>query len=260
MNGAKIVSIVIAALVAVYLLFSLVFTETMDYLSAVHKNTVPAYVSFRDKYPDGKYVESVNIKKSLLEASYFEKKHEKNTLRSYEEFLHAFPSDRYTAEATRLRDSLLQIQLDIEKYGKNSLPQGSMPYEEFYGKNKKPKSKYSTDVVVTAPLAFDMVTVIKQNDENGAVVAHAYIAADSTYTFNIENGKYQLFFYIGKGWNPNKKMEDGILGGFVRNETFSKDDPVYLANEVITYQLSMKRKKKMYKESSRMEMFKKLSE
>ena len=252
---AKIIALVVIVLVGIFLLFNFVFTETMEYYSAVSDNTVMAYVAFRDKYPDSKYVESVNERKALLEELYFEKKHAKNTIQSYEEFIHAFPADKYTSEAIRLRDSLLQVELDIEKYGKNVLPQGTCPYEPYFGKNRESKAKFNSDVVVTAPIAFDMVAVIREKDETGKVVAHAYVRADSTYTFKVDNGKYQLFFYIGKGWNPNKKMEDGVFGGFVRNETYSKDDPVYLSNEVITYQLSMKQKKKSYKPSSRYEVF-----
>jgi hypothetical protein len=50
-------------------------------------------------------------------------------------------------------------------------------------------------------------------------------------------------------------MENGVEGGFVKNETFSKDDPVFLSNEVITYQLSMRQKNRKFKTSSRREVF-----
>lgn len=255
MSGTKIIAIVAGVILAIFLLLNFVFTETLDYYEAVWDNTVPSYVSFRDRYPSGKYIKETNERKALLEEDYFAQKRKKDDIRAYEEFLHAFPADKYTAEATRLRDSLLQLQSDIEKYGNNTLPNGEFPYQAFFGDNAKSNKKFNTDVVVVAPVAFDMVTVIKENDENGKVVAHAYVAADSTYTFKIDNGKYQVFFYIGNGWNPNKQMEDGVLGGFVRNETYSKDDPVSLANEVITYQLSMKQRKKSYKSSSRFEVF-----
>ena len=90
---AKIIALVVIVLVGIFLLFNFVFTETMEYYSAVSDNTVMAYVAFRDKYPDSKYVESVNERKALLEEPYFEKKHAKNTIQSYEEFIHAFPAD-----------------------------------------------------------------------------------------------------------------------------------------------------------------------
>ena len=250
----KIIAISVSALVGLFLLFSFLFTETMDYYSAVSDNTVMSYVEFRDKYPQSKYLSNVEEKKSFLEDGYFLRKKERNTILSYNEFLHAYPIGKHTVEAARLRDSLLQIELEIEKYGSNVLPQGCCPYDSVWGKNEKPKSKYNADIAVTAPIAFDMVAIVRQNNDSGRVVAHAYIQADSTYKFNVDNGRYQVFFYIGKGWNPNKNMSNGLKGGFVRNETYSKDNPVYLANEVIAYQLSMKRKKG-YKESSRVEIF-----
>ena len=50
-------------------------------------------------------------------------------------------------------------------------------------------------------------------------------------------------------------MEDTIRGGFVSYETYSKDNPVTLYNEVITYQLSMKERNRSMSESTRAEMF-----
>ena len=245
---------IVGVLLVAFLLLNYVFTETMDYYSAVYDNTVQSYVAFRDKYPESSHLKSLNEKKSLLEESYFQRKRQKDDLRAYNEFLHAFPADRYTEDATRLRDSILQIESDFEKYGENSLAMGEEPYKAFWGTSRKSKSKFNSDIVIQAPVAFDMVAVVREKNEEGGVVSHAYIKADSTYTIQVENGTYQLFFYIGKGWNPNKKMEDKV-GGFVRNETFSKDEPVNLSNEVINYKLSMKLKKKSYLKSTRHEVF-----
>lgn len=253
-KAGKITVTVVAVLLVGYLLLNFVFTETMDYYAAVSDNTVTSYVSFRDKYPESRYISALNQKKALLEESYFERKRKKDDLRAYNEFLHAFPADVYTAEATRLRDSILQIESDFEKWGKNSLEMGEEPYKAYWGGSSKGKSKYNSDIVVQAPVAFDMVAIVREKNEEGKVFAHAYVKADSTYTIKVDNGTYQLFFYIGKGWNPTKKMGDK-LGGFVRNETYSKDEPVNLANEVINYKLSMKLKKKKYLQSSRQEMF-----
>ncbi len=250
----KIVTLAALGVLVLVTAFLLIFTETADYWSAVCKNTVVSYVEFLDDYPDSRHKASVDQRKALLEDDYFLKKKEKNTIRAYDEFLHAYPQGEHTPEATFLRDSLLQIELDIEKYGNNVLAHGSAPYSSFFGENRTAQKKHYSDVEVVAPIGFDMVAIIKEQNEDGRVVAHAYVQADSTYTFKIDNGRYQMFFYIGKGWKPGKKMKDGVLGGFVRNETYSKDDPVSLANEVITYQVSMKERDK-FKRSSRQEMF-----
>lgn len=251
----KIVAGVAVLLLLVYVVAITCFNETVDYYSALRCNTVMEYVSFRDHYPDSKYNSKINQKKSLLEESYFQRKHKRNTVKAYNEFLHAFPNDKLTERATFLRDSLLQRESDIEKYGKNQLPHGSTPYSSYFGANRECTSKFNSDVQVTAPLAFDMIAVIKEKNEKGKVVSHAYVCADSTYTFKLANGTYQMFFYIGKGWHPERLMEDTILGGFVSYETYSKDNPVTLYNEVITYQLSMKERNRSMSESTRAEMF-----
>lgn len=251
----KIVAAVAVVALLIYVIAITFFKESVDYYSALRANTVMEYVSFRDKYPDSQYNQEINRKKSLLEESYFERKHKRNTVKAYNEFLHAFPHDKYTERAQFLRDSLLQMESDIEKYGKNQLPHGSTPYACYYGESRECADKYNSDVQVTAPLAFDMVAVIKEKNEKGKVVCHAYICADSTHTFKVSNGTYQMFFYIGKGWNPNRLMEDTIRGGFVSYETFSKDEPVKLYNEVITYQLSMKERNRSMAASSKEEVF-----
>lgn len=246
MKEKKVIIIVagvaVAAFVAV-LLFAFLCPETVDYYSAVNKNTVRDYVKFRDKYPESKYMDDLNEHKSLLEERYFSDRKKKNTLEAYDEFLYAFPHDKYTAEATRLRDSIIYWQSEIEKYGKNSLENGSVPYESHFGKPKPHKKDSNSDIIVKAPLSFDMVAIVRQNDENGEVVAHAYVKADSTYTFTVDNGRYQTFFYIGRGWHPEKKVSNDLIGGFLLSETYSKDDPTTVNDEVISYKISMRQKK-----------------
>lgn len=247
----KILAAVAVALFLGGVLFYFCCPETVDYISAKNKNTVSGYVKFREKYPESSYWPSLDHRKSLLEESYFSQRKEKNTLEAYDEFLFAFPNDKFTAEANRLRDSILAWQRDWEKYGNNSLENGSLPYEANFGKPLKYRKDSNSDIVVVAPFSFDVVTVLRKNDENGEVVSHAYIQADSTYTFRVDNGKYQAFFYIGRGWHPEKKMSDDQVGGFLKFETFTKDDPVSVMDEVFTYKLSMKQKNA----SSKREMF-----
>jgi hypothetical protein len=239
----KIFAGVVVVLAVGYVLLNTVFSETFDYWAAIHKNTVRGYVEYREVYPQSKYMDRVNERKGLLEEPYFQDRRKKNTVEAYDEFLVAYPHDKYTAEATRLRDSIVYWQSEVEKYGKNSLEQGAMPYQDQYGLPKKPKKDSNSDIVVVAPISFDMIALIKEKNENGRVVSHAYVKADSTYTFRLDNGSYQAFFYIGRGWHPEKAMPNGLKGGFLLFETYSKDDPVTLADEVITYRLSMRQKK-----------------
>jgi hypothetical protein len=80
---------------------------------------------------------------------------------------------------------------------------------------------------------------------NGKVYRHAYIAANSNYTFEVPNGTYQVFFYYGKGWYPEKFMKNtscGVLkGGFVADELFSKGSPRVLNNNILSYELILQR-------------------
>jgi hypothetical protein len=65
---------------------------------------------------------------------------------------------------------------------------------------------------------------------NDKVIRHAYIAERNSYTLNIPNGNYNVFFYYGSGWNPKRFMKDTdcgrLVGGFLSNESVSKDPNV----------------------------------
>ena len=71
---------------------------------------------------------------------------------------------------------------------------------------------------------------------------HAYISAGSSYSFEVPDGKYQVFFYYGRKWNSRKKMNSDecsiVNGGFTENESVSKDDPIVLNSQIMTYTLT----------------------
>ena len=74
----------------------------------------------------------------------------------------------------------------------------------------------------------------------GILTRHAYIKAGYTFTFNIPDGTYNVYFYSGTGWNPNKIMSQGyctIRGGFVKSESTGKDTYVRIYGQVLSYQL-----------------------
>lgn len=65
-----------------------------------------------------------------------------------------------------------------------------------------------------------------------------------------------MFFYGGKGWNPDKKMAGGYTGGFITNESFSKDNAVTLDYQGLNYELIPQRNGNFNTElSSETEMF-----
>lgn len=116
-------------------------------------------------------------------------------------------------------------------YYDNSLSTGSSPYTS-YGRSASNESKIS--VSTSASSNCDVVVIIKSG---GEIARNAYIRAGGSFTFDVPNGTYQVFFYGGKGWNPNKSMPGGLKGGFVANESYSKDSPVSLEYEGLTYEL-----------------------
>ena len=128
-----------------------------------------------------------------------------------------------------------------KQYVNNSLSTGSSPYTSYYGKNYKCPYDQCSGIKVTAPAESDIIVIIKKNNQDGKVMSHGYIRAGQTFLFDIPDGTYQTFFYYGEGWNPNKDMGNGIKGGFVKDEIFSKDNPQDIYSGILTYVLQLQR-------------------
>lgn len=177
---------------------------------------------------------------------------DRNDIAGYESFINKYPEsplvdDAKERIAAAVEQQLIQQeqerQLLIEQqYGHNSLSNNSAPYASWYGSNAY-YDDYTphSEIVVNASSSSDVVVIVRYNNANGAVAGHKYIKAGYSGTIYLKNGKgYQVFFYSGTGWNPNKEMANGIKGGFVKNESFTKDESVQrLNNEILTYTLTM---------------------
>lgn len=126
----------------------------------------------------------------------------------------------------------------IEQYRDYSLRTGAQPYADCYGRNRS-CSDYGCSEIIVNTGSNDVVVKVK--NRNGIVVRHAYINERSSYSFDMPNGSYQVFFYRGTGWNPNKAMKSSdcryLRGGFVAGEHFGKGDLEYLANVQLSYTL-----------------------
>ncbi len=126
-----------------------------------------------------------------------------------------------------------------EQWKYNSLKNGSMPYSSCYGSNNSCNDWSSSQIKVKAGVDRDVLVSIK--DYKGRVVRHGYIKAGNSFTFNIPDGRFQVFFYSGNGWNPNKQMPSStcgyVQGGFVSNEEVTKDNYIELSTEIMTYEL-----------------------
>lgn len=150
------------------------------------------------------------------------------------------PSSLYntSSDVASVRDNMSE---EDKKYLDNSLFTGATPYQSVYGSNYDCPYDQCSGIKVTAPHESDIVVIIKRNNSNGKVIAHGYIKAGGTYQFDIPDGTYQTFFYYGEGWNPNKEMGNGVKGGFVKDEIFSKDNPQEIYSGVLSYVLQLQR-------------------
>ena len=119
----------------------------------------------------------------------------------------------------------------IDAYKNNQLQNGSQPYA-----NEMSLSGNGSEIIVktSSVSSSDLVVLLKKN---GYLVRNQYVRPGSYAHFYVPNGTYQIFFYNGKGWNPNKTMPNGKKGGFVLYESFSKDNPQTLEGHVLTYEL-----------------------
>jgi len=126
-----------------------------------------------------------------------------------------------------------------EQWKYNSLSTGAMPYASCYGSSNSCGGWGCSQIKVTTGGSGDVLVSIKNN--SGKVVRHAYIKGGYSYTFNVSDGSYQVFFYSGTGWNPNKQMPSSscsyLKGGFVSNENVTKDNYINLYSQIMTYEL-----------------------
>lgn len=121
--------------------------------------------------------------------------------------------------------------IEDNPYYNNSLRTGAIPYS---GNGTIVTDESQISVSTSSNSNCDVVVIVKRG---GQIARSAYINAGGSHTFYLPNGTYQVFFYGGKGWNPNKSMPGGLTGGFVANESYSKDSPVSLNYQGLTYEL-----------------------
>jgi hypothetical protein len=126
-----------------------------------------------------------------------------------------------------------------EQWKYNSLSTGAMPYSYCFGAHNNCNSFSCSKITVRTGGGADVLVTIK--DINGDVVRHSYIKGGRSFSFNVPDGEYQVFFYSGSGWNPNKFVKTttcGTLrGGFVAGEEVTKDDYITLYSQQVTYEL-----------------------
>ena len=116
---------------------------------------------------------------------------------------------------------------------------GATPWSNCFGTNAECSYVGCSDIKVMTSKTDPVVAIVKQY---GKIKKHAYISANSSYTFELSDGTYQVFFYYGDNWNSSKLMSSGecsyITGGFSSSEFVSNDDPINLKGQIMEYTLS----------------------
>jgi hypothetical protein len=123
---------------------------------------------------------------------------------------------------------------------------GDTPWENCFGKNASCKAYPKNGSVVgcskikvSTSRSSPVMAIVKRN---GKVVKHAYISVQSSYSFDVPDGAYEVFFYYGRKWNSHKKMNSdecsSLYGGFTENESVTKDNPITLNSQTLTYTLT----------------------
>ena len=109
------------------------------------------------------------------------------------------------------------------------LKTGSKPYKEYY------RSRTGDNYLDFKTSGNDYVIIVKDYGSFD-VVNHIYVRAGDTGRLYLPNGTFNIYFYGGKGWNPD--MENGnVKGGFVSGGNIQKDGPVELYNQYGEYTL-----------------------
>lgn len=121
------------------------------------------------------------------------------------------------------------VDNDYDAYIDNQLMTGSKPFNDYYN------SLTGDNYLDFKTSGCDYVVIVRDYNSSD-VVNHVYIRAEDTGRLYLPNGTYNIYFYGGKGWNP--EMQNGnVKGGFVSEGHVQKDGPVDLYNQCGVYTL-----------------------
>lgn len=142
-----------------------------------------------------------------------------NSIRApYEEIA---TSDTYSSqEETEKPDAYQEPEID---YTNNRLSTGERPYRSYYGGSKTGGNEFSFKTASGS----DYIVMIKKH-VNNSYIDHKYIRGGETATIKVPDGTYDIYFYSGNGWDPNKSVGK-CTGGFVSDESIQKDGPVTMS-------------------------------
>lgn len=154
------------------------------------------------------------------------------------EYVHTNTQDRESASPystteiigdNSLEPKKSQADIDYETYIDNQLETGSKPYKDHY------RSRTGDNYIDFKTSGEDYVIIVRDNHTSD-VVNHIYVRANDRGRLYLPNGTYNIYFYGGKGWNPNMK-NGNVVGGFVSGGYIQKDGPVELYGQYGEYTL-----------------------
>ena len=111
---------------------------------------------------------------------------------------------------------------EYDTYIDNSLETGSKPYSSQLGKARTGRNYLTFKTSGST----DFIIIVKRASGN-KYVNHVYIKGGNKATIYLPNGRFNIYFYSGKGWNPYKQKGE-LTGGFVTWESLQKDGPIDL--------------------------------
>lgn len=110
----------------------------------------------------------------------------------------------------------------IEPYEVTYFRTGDKPYSGTYGNGKFDKR---TKNYLEIDNGGDTDAVVFLETLDGRKIRHAYICKNEKYKMkHIPGGKYIIKIIQGNSWNAEKDTENGPIGGFMENVSFSKSE------------------------------------
>ena len=116
-----------------------------------------------------------------------------------------------------------------ELYGNNRLKTGAKPYSSYFGKAQTGRNYLTFKTSGNS----DYIVIVRRSS-NSRYINHVYIRGGEKATLYLPDGDFYIYFYSGKGWNPNK-VKGNMTGGFVSYESNQKDGPVQLYSTESSY-------------------------
>ncbi len=128
--------------------------------------------------------------------------------------------DDYSEDLSNVKRQLTEE----EEWGNNQLFTGAKPYSTYFGRGQSGDN----DLSFKTRGDCDYIVIVRRASDN-RYIDHIYIRGGASAKMYVPDGHYYVYFYSGKGWNPNKK-KGNLTGGFVSMESQQKDGPIDLVS------------------------------